>query len=112
MAYRKDLEEKFAKYQAILSDRLIEQGEDRIDLENIVNDFCCMDCEGRIVLKYVPVKGNNVYYTIYSKEKGEDSAEDILMPLSNVGESQLRYLVEVMRKAMIIEELKNTFDYE
>lgn len=112
MNYRKRLEERFSKYQAILGDRLIEQGEDRIDLDNIVNDFCCMDEEGRVVLKYIPIKGNDVYYTIYSKEMDEDSAENFIIPLAHVGESQLSYLVELMRKAMIIEELRNTLCYE
>ena len=109
MDYRKHLEGKFRKYQAILSDRAEERQEEKIDLEEIVQDFCIVDDNSDIVLRYIPIKGDKVFFTInmYS-----DNAEDKLVSLTNVGNETLSCLVEIMRKAMIIEELRNTYIHE
>ena len=116
MVYRRHLEEKFRKYQAILGDRVEESGEDRIDLDSITQDFCEIDEWGRISVRYIPVKGDNVYFTVFVKPitaTESNEKEEIIVPLSQVSESQLCNLVEIMRKAMIIEELRNTYtNYE
>lgn len=108
MNYRKHLEEKFSRYQAILADRVQEREEKYIDLDKIAQDFCCIDLNSRITIKHIPLSGSSVYYTV---EVSEDSKEttDIEVELYGVCEKQLAYLVEVMRKAMIIEELRNTY---
>lgn len=112
MEYRKHLEEKFRRYQAILGDRASDNGEERIDLDSIAKDFCCIDDVGRINIQYIPLKGDEVYFTIYVKMYCEDKVnetKDFLVPISQVSDNSLQYLVEVMRKAMIIEELRNTY---
>ena len=108
MNYRKHLEEKFSRYQAILADRVQEREEKYIDIEAIAQDFCCIDGYSRITIKHIPLSGSAVYYTV---EVAEDSKEttDIEVELSGVSEKQLEHVVEVMRKAMIIEELRNTY---
>lgn len=106
--FRKNLEEKFSRYQSILADRVQERGEKYIDIEAIAQDFCCIDGYSRITIKHIPLSGSAVYYTVEVSEESKETT-DIEADLSSVGEKQLAYLVEVMRKAMIIEELRNTY---
>lgn len=96
MEYREHLEEKFRMYQAILGEK-----NEKIDLDSIVQDFCVIDGMGLIKVKYIPSVEDYVYFTVRK--------EDILVPLSELCDKTLNYLVEVMRKAMIIEELRNTY---
>lgn len=108
MQYRTHYEEKFRKYQAILAD--CAEDEDSINLEEITKDFCEIDEWGRISVRCIPTKGDNVFFTIRTKPVGEDGEKtDIIVPLSQISEKQLNNLVELMRKAMIIEELRNTY---
>jgi hypothetical protein len=111
MDYRKHLEEKFTRYQAILGDRADDNNEDRIDLGKIAQDYCCIDEDGMINIERIPIDGANVYFTVYPDrwQTKDTPSKDILVPLSQVSEKQLEHLVEVMRKAMIIEELRNTY---
>lgn len=96
MEYREHLEEKFRRYQAILGEE-----NEKIDLERISEDFCEIDGMGLIKVKYIPSVKDYVYFTVKS--------DDILVPLSELCDKTLSDLVEVMRKAMIIEELRNTY---
>ena len=96
MEYREHLVKKFRRYQAILGEE-----EEKIDLESISLDFCEVDGMGRIKIKYIPSAEDYVYFTVKS--------EDILVPLSELSDKTLGDLVEVMRKAMIIEELRNIY---
>lgn len=110
MEYRKHYEEKFRKYQAILGEHVEESEEDKINLEEVVKDICEIDEWGRISVRYIPTKGDNVFFTIRMKPVGEgDETTDIIVPLSQICDQQLMNLVELMRKAMIIEELRNTY---
>ncbi len=110
MEYRKHYEEKFRKYQAILGEHAEENEEDKIDLEDVVKDFCEIDEWGRISVRLIPTKGDNVYFTISTKPVGEKGEMmNIIVPLSQICDQQLENLVELMRKAMIIEELRNTY---
>ena len=107
MDYRKHLEEKFRKYQSILADRAEEGNEEKIDLESISRDFCEIDDWGRISVRHIPTKGDDVYFTIC--QKGDGRKEDVIVPISRINDEPLNQLVEIMRKAMIIEELRNTY---
>lgn len=106
MNYRKSIEEKFRKYQAILGDYATDRSECKINLEEISNDFCLIDPDFVISIRKVPVKGDDVFYTI---RLGDDKWKDVRVPLTALTDDQLSFTVEVMRKAMIIEELRNTF---
>ena len=116
MNYRQHLEEKFRRYQAILGDRAEENSEDRIDLDKIAQDFCEIDQWGRISVRYIPLKGDDVLFSIFVRpigETGKDEMMEIPVPLSEVSDNKLYQVVEIMRKAMIIEELRNTYiDHE
>lgn len=105
---RVQLEDRFSRYQAILSDHATEQGKEIIDVMSIVHDYYAIDDEGRIAIKQVSKKGPEVLYTIQTDTKQPDSTIDIAIPLSEITDTQLECLVEMMRKAMIIEELRNT----
>lgn len=96
MEYREHLVEKFRRYQAILGEE-----NEKIDLDSIAQDFCVIDGMGLIKVKSIPSVEDYVYFTVRK--------EDILVPLSELCDNTLSYLVEIMRKAMIIEELRNTF---
>lgn len=106
MDYRKHLEEKFRKYQAILADNA--DGEDKINLEEITKDFCEIDDWGLISIRHIPAKDNYVYFTVFKDETRNDST-DYTVSISQLCDGSLEYLVENMRKAMIIEELRNTY---
>ena len=111
--YRQQLEKSFSHYQAILADRATEQGKERIEVTDIVHDYYAVDDEGRITIKYVSKKEPEVFYTIVVDKKQPENTIDIAVPLCEVSDSQLNNLVEMMRKAMIIEELRNTYiDHE
>lgn len=110
MDCRKHLSEKFRKYQAILGEHAEENEEERINLEEVVKDFLEIDEWGRISVRYIPTKGDNIFFTVRIKPVGESGeTADIIVPLSQICDSQLANLVELMRKAMIIEELRNTY---
>ena len=112
-AHRQQLEKSFSHYQAILGDRATEQGKERIEVTDIVHDYYAVDDEGRITIKYVSKKEPEVFYTIVVDKKQPENTIDIAVPLCEVSDSQLNNLVEMMRKAMIIEELRNTYiDHE
>lgn len=96
MEYREHLVKKFRRYQAILGEE-----DEKIDLESISLDFCEIDGMGRIKIKYIPSTEDYVYFTVRT--------EDILVPLSELSDKTLSDLVEVMRKSMIIEELRNIY---
>lgn len=106
--FRKNLEEKFGLYQSILRDHFSERGS-IIDLEEIAQDYCCIDGFSRITIRHIPLSGSAVFYTVETDEQTHQTT-DIEVELSSVCEKHLRYTVEVMRKAMIIEELRNTYN--
>ena len=106
MEYRKHLEEKFRKYQAILSDCAEEK--DKINLEEITKDFCEIDDWGLISIRRISTKVGFVYFTVFSDETRKEST-DYTVSISQLSDDSLNYVVENMRKAMIIEELRNTY---
>ena len=110
---RKNLEEKFRCYQSILAEEA--DGESgKIDLDEITHDFCVMGVNGDMAIQYIPAEGDFVYLTLdLAQITGMKNMKmaDAQMPISEIGERQFAYLVEVMRKAMIIKELRNTYDH-
>ena len=106
--FRKQLEKQFRLYQSVLSDRMKEQGRKNIDLESITNDYCCIDGDARITIKRVPLSGDSVYYTVKVAEDSNETT-DIEVEFDEISERHFEYAVDVMRKAMIVEELRNTF---
>ena len=102
--FRQQLEQKFRSYQQLLSEQV--SGE-KIDLEEITKDFCEIDEWGRIGVRCIPATGDNVFFLVRN-EQGEKIA-DIAVPISRTSDYILQTIVCIMRKAMIIEELRNTY---
>lgn len=107
-AYRKQIEKQFRLYQSILADRMNEQGFNNIDLERISCDYCCIDANSRITIKHIPLSGDSVYYTVEVADNSKETT-DVEVEFDEISERHLEHVVDVMRKAMIIEELKNTY---
>lgn len=105
---RIQLEKSFKHYQAILGDRAKEQGKEKIDIEDIIHDSYAIDDDERIVIKYVSKDYLEVFYTIKVDKENPENTINIAVPITEVSNLQLNSLVEMMRKAMIIEELRNT----
>lgn len=105
--FRKHLEKKFRSYQAILGDRSESCGKGIIDLEEISEDFCVLDDDSRITIRCIPTKDDYVFLTCYD-DAGNKTI--IRTPLRSVSDNNLEELVEIMRKSMIIEELKCTYN--
>lgn len=113
MDYRKKLEKKFLCYQSILAGT-VDEGSKKIDLEEITKDYVVMGVNGEMCIRYIPLEGSFVYMTLDMgtiTNKEMDDA-DVEYPIDQIGDGQFSYLVEVMRKAMIIQELRNTFGYK
>ena len=113
MVNRENLEEKFRCYQSILAEEAdAESG--KIDLDEITHDFCSMGVDGDIAIHYIPAEGDFVYLSLDLAQitgKENQKVADVKYWISDLGENQFAYLVEVMRKAMIIKELRNTYDH-
>lgn len=97
---------RFCHYRALLAENEeVYYDDDRIDLDSIVGDYPILDCDGKARIQYIPLKGNYVYVTCT-----EDCKETTTLKVSlrSISEDILRILVEIMRKAMIIQELKTS----
>lgn len=111
---RKNLEEKFRCYQSILAEEA-DAVSDKIDLDEITHDFCVMGIDGNMSIQYIPAEGDFVYVTLDLEQitgLEEPKTADVKMHVTEISDNQFAYLVEVMRKAMIIKELRNTYTHE
>lgn len=110
---RKNLEEKFRCYQSILAEEA-DAVSDKIDLDEITHDFCVMGIDENMSIQYIPAEGDFVYLTLdLEKITGMKNLKvtDTKIHIDDICDRQFAYLVEVMRKAMIIKELRNTYDH-
>lgn len=111
---RNKLEDKFRCYQQILAESVISR-DGKIDLDEIAQDYCVMGAQGEMYIRYIATEGDYVYMTLdLSVITGKDDAKnaDVKYWISDIGDKQFAYLVELMRKAMIIQELRNTYTHE
>ena len=104
---RENLMKKFDLYQSILCERAMSFGSDGVDLESIVEDYCAIDEECRIGVKYIPVSGEYVYLSV-RLGRDKERTEDIRVSTDALSEEKLEEVVELMRKAVIIEELRQS----
>lgn len=99
--YEKNLK-NFRRYQGILSEIVCDK---LIDLDEIAHQIVLLTENFEISIRYIPFEGDYVYVNI-DKEQSRDKM--IEMQLDHLSDSDFYRLNEIMRKCMIIEELRNT----
>lgn len=95
----------FLHYRDILGEFVSDSRDGAIDLSKITNDFCCIDVDSQITIKRIPLKGDSVYFTVHRDDCS--FIFDFEVKLSDISDKYLQHLIEIMRKAVTIEEQRN-----
>lgn len=96
----------FRRYQGILSEIVCDE---LIDLDEIAHQFVLLTDNCEIIVRYIPFEGDYVYV---NADEEQSRGKKIEMQLDHLSDSDFERLIEIMRKCMIIEELRNTLLHE
>lgn len=81
-----------------------------IELLDVTNDYVPIDEGNNMWIEKVPLKGDDVILTVYD-DKDEDKSIESRLPLSTFSQTVVSKVLNVMHRALIIEEIRNHVEY-
>lgn len=84
-----------------------------INLDEIAQDNVCLDDDDVLIINRLPLKGDCAYLTVNTRiltgyeHQGEPNSTDMKINLDVLSISTLNSIIRVMKKALIIMEIRN-----
>ena len=101
MAKQESKLQRYQQLQSLLRSAVnINSDGDVFDLDELTGDFFCLDNDGKLYVKYVPVEGDFVYVSDF---EGNDRKE---VPLNYLSDEVSEHILKCMTKAFLINEIK------
>lgn len=95
-------ESKLQRYQQLQSllRSSIDYSDDVFDLNRLIEDFVCLDNDGKLFIKFIPANGDFVYVSDYEgKNRGE-------VPIDSFSDEVSEHILKCMTKAFLVNEIK------
>lgn len=92
--------QRYQQLQSLLKSSAEEWTDNVIDLEVLMGDFFCLDNDGHLYIKYLPVDGDFVYV---SDLDGNDRRA---VPLQYFSDEVAEHILKCMTKAFLVNEIK------
>jgi hypothetical protein len=95
-------ESKLQRYQQLQSllKSSVSYSDNVFDLDELMGDFFCLDNDGSLYIKYLPVEGDYVYVSDF---EGNDRRE---VPLNYLSDEVSERILKCMTKAFLVNEIK------
>jgi hypothetical protein len=102
MAKQESKLQRYQQLQSLLRSAIsIKNSEsDVFDLDELTGDFFCLDNDGNLYIKYIPVEGDFVYVSDF---EGKERKE---VPLSFLSDEVTEHIMKCMTKAFLVNEIK------
>ena len=91
--------QRYQQLQSLLKSSISLSG-DVFDLDELMGDFFCLDNDGGLYIKYLPVEGDYVYVSDF---EGNDRRE---VPLNYLSDEVSERILKCMTKAFLVNEIK------
>ncbi len=95
-------ESKLQRYQQLQSllKSSVGYSDNVFDLDVLLGDFYCLDDDGKIFIKFLPVEGDFVYVTDF------EGKERIRVPFAFFSDDVTEYILKCMTKAFLVNEIR------
>jgi hypothetical protein len=95
-------ESKLQRYQQLQSllKLSVSYSDNVFDLDMLIEDFVCLDNDGKIFIKYLPVDGDFVYVSDFD---GNNRGE---VPIDSFSDDVAEHILKCMTKAFLVNEIR------